>query len=128
MGVSYCLWVKKTHQTASGRCVDTAFQTRRMQSCCHFAPQKNCNKLMWAFYTLINLFRKLIWYFSFTIPHKVATVNLRNYSLLFRTVSITCMIPYQRATVSNLIFISVVLGRSWGKIAVLNPSPKPERW
>ena len=75
---------------------------------------------MWAFYTLINLFRKLILYFSFTIPHKVATVNLRNYSLLFRTVSVTCMIPYQRAIVSNLIFISVVLGRSWGKIFLQN--------
>ena len=77
-----------------------------------------------TFYTLINYFRKLISYFLFTIPHKVSsfqglllllrTANLRNNSLLVKTISIACMIPCQRLIVSNLVFIGVVLGRDFG--------------
>ena len=78
-----------------------------------------------TFYTFINYFRKLILYFSFTIPHKVVskdfvyflgTANLRNNSSLVRTISIACMILCQRLIVPNVILIdSVVLGRSLGK-------------
>ena len=66
--------------------------------------------------------------FSFTIPHKeifkdlacfLGTGSLRNNSLLVRTISIAWMIPCQRLTVPNLIFIGVILGRrleggGWG--------------
>ena len=60
----------------------------------------------------------------FFIPHKVVfkdfacflgTAYLRNNSLMVKTISITCMIPYQRLIVPNLIFIGVVAGRSLGK-------------
>ena len=42
----------------------------------------------------------------------LGTANLRNNSLLVRTISIACMIPSQTL---NLIFIGVVLGRSLGE-------------
>ena len=59
--------------------------------------------------------------FLFTIPHEVVckhfayflgTANLRNNSLLVRTISIVCTIPCQRLFVPNLILIGVVLERS----------------
>ena len=59
--------------------------------------------------------------FLFAIPHKVVykdfayflrTVNLRNNSLLGRTMSTACMIPCQRLFAPNIIFISVVLENS----------------
>ena len=59
--------------------------------------------------------------FLFTTPHEVVcknfvyflgTPNLRNNSLLIRTISIVCTIPCQRRFVPNSIFIGVVLERS----------------
>ena len=99
-------------------------------------------KILWrvdvTFSTLINYFRKLI-YFSLTIPHKVVfkdfacflgTANLRNNSLLAQTISIACMIPSERLIVPNLIFIGVVLGKRLGEIAALNLFAKPrgDKW
>ena len=86
-----------------------------------------------TFSTLINYYRKLI-YFSLTIPHKVVfkdfacflgTANLRNNTLLARTISIACMIPSERLIVPNLIFIGVVLGKRLGEIAALNLLQNP---
>ena len=78
-----------------------------------------------AFYTFIYYLRKLILNFLFTIiPHKVVfknfayflgTVILRRNSLLVRTISIACMIPFQRLIVLNLILTGIVVGRSLGK-------------
>ena len=59
--------------------------------------------------------------FLFTIPHEavckhfayfLGTANLRNNSLLARTISVVCTIPCQTLFVPNLIFIGVVLERS----------------
>ena len=59
--------------------------------------------------------------FLFTIPHEVVckhfayflgTANLRNNSLLARTISVVCTIPCQTLFDPNLIFIGVVLERS----------------
>ena len=59
--------------------------------------------------------------FLFTIPREVVrkyfayflgTANLRNNSLLVRTISIVCTIPCQRLFVPNLIFIGVILESS----------------
>ena len=61
-----------------------------------------------------------IYHFLFIIPHKIefkdityflGTANLKNNSLLVRTISITYPIPCD-LFVPNLIFIGVVLGRS----------------
>ena len=58
--------------------------------------------------------------FLFTIPHEVVckhfasflgTVNLRNNSLVARSISIVCTIPCQKLFAPNLIFIGVVLER-----------------
>ena len=77
-----------------------------------------------TFYVLINYFRKLILYCLLTIPRKVVfkdfayilgTVNIRNNSLIVRTVCITYMIPCYRLIVPSLILITVVLGRSLGE-------------
>ena len=73
-----------------------------------------------TFHTLINYFRKLIFYFLFTILDKVVfkdfsyflgTANLTNNSLLVRTKSIVCMISRPRLIALNLIFIGVDLGK-----------------
>ena len=57
----------------------------------------------------------------FTIPHEVVwehfayflgMANLRNNSLLVKTISIACTIPCQRLFVPNSVFIGVVLERS----------------
>ena len=82
---------------------------------------------------------KLFWeinIFSITIPHKIVfkdfpyflgTDNLRNNSLLVRTISIACKIACQRLIVPNLLFIGVVLGKSLGReIAALNLFTKPD--
>ena len=62
-----------------------------------------------------NLLQIRLLYFSFTIPRKVIfkgfayflrIVNLRKKSLLVKTISITCTIPF----FFNLIFIDVVPG------------------
>ena len=74
-----------------------------------------------TFYTFTYYYRKLILYFLFPIPHKeifkdfayiLGIVDLRNNSLLIRTVSITCTIPCQRRIVPKLILIGVILGGS----------------
>ena len=44
--------------------------------------------------------------------HFLETANLRNISLLVRTISITCTIPCKKLFVRNLIFIDVVLGKN----------------
>ena len=102
----------------------SSFQTRTVQSCFHLAPKKNLLRVDVTFYTLINFFRKLIQYFSFTITHKVVfkdfacflgTANLRSNSLLVRTMTITCRIPCKRLIVLNLIFIGAVLARRLGE-------------
>ena len=58
--------------------------------------------------------------FLFTIPHEavckhfasfLGTANLRNNSLVARSISIVCTIPCQRLFAPNLIFIGVVLER-----------------
>ena len=58
-------------------------------------------------------------YFLFSISHEVVfrdfdhfleTANLRNISLLVKTITTACTIPSQKQFVLNLIFISVVLG------------------
>ena len=63
---------------------------------------------------------RLLYYFFFTIPHKVVfydlphflgTANLSKNSLLIRTISIAWTIPSQRLSVFNLVFVGVVLGR-----------------
>ena len=55
--------------------------------------------------------------FLFTIPHEAAckhfgyilgTANLRNNSLLVRTITIICTISCQRLFVPNLIFVGVI--------------------
>ena len=65
----------------------------------------------------------------FTIPHEVVckhfayflgTTDLRKNSLLPRTISMVYTIPYQRLFVPNLVFIGVVLERSFDK----NSCPK----
>ena len=87
-----------------------------------------------TFCKFINHFRKLLLYFSYTIPHKVVfknftfflrTVNLRNNSLLVRTTSIACTIPCQILFVPNLILVGVVLGRSLADNTALNLFTKP---
>ena len=121
-----------------GRCAHTAFQTRRMQSCCYLAPKKKLiyNKFIWHFIHSSIILGNW-YYFLFTIPRKVVfkdyayflgTANLRNNSLMVRTLSITCMIPCQRLIVPSSIIIGVVLGRSLGKKASMNLFTKPERW
>ena len=64
-----------------------------------------------------NLLQIRLLYFLFTIPRKVVfkgfayflrIVNLRNKSLLVKTICITCTIPCQRLFFANLIFIGVV--------------------
>ena len=47
--------------------------------------------------------------------YEIKTANLRNNSLLVRTIFVTCMIPCRRLAVPNLIFIGTVSGKSWGK-------------
>ena len=68
-----------------------------------------------------KLLRIRLLYFLFTITRKVVfkdfvhfleTANLRNISLLVRTISITCTIPCKKLFVRNLIFIDVVLGKN----------------
>ena len=58
--------------------------------------------------------------FLFTIPHEavckhfasfLGTANLRNNSVVARSISIVCTIPCQRLFAPNLIFIGVVLER-----------------
>ena len=72
--------------------------------------------------------------FLFTIPYEVVckhfgyflgTANLRNNSLLSRTLSMVYTIPCQRIFVPNLIFIGLVLER---KIATMNLFTKSEKW
>ena len=59
--------------------------------------------------------------FLFIIPHKVVfkdfayflgTANLRNNSLLVRSIFIACTIPCQKLFLLKLIFIDIVLGIS----------------
>ena len=72
---------------------------------------------------IIRISKKLLQirllYFLFTIPHKVVfknlsyfsgTANLRNNSLLVRTISIAFMIPCQRPFNTNFVFICVCMG------------------
>ena len=76
------------------------------------------NKERWVL--LMKASANWIIVFLFTIPQEVVckhfasflgTPNLRNISLLARTISIVCTIPCQRLFVPNLIFIVVVLER-----------------
>ena len=57
-------------------------------------------------------FRKLDYYIFIYYAYFLGTANLRNNSLLVRTISIVCTIPCQRLFVPNLILIGVVLERS----------------
>ena len=57
-------------------------------------------------------FRKLDYYIFIYYAYFLGTANLRNNSLLVRTISILCTIPCQRLFVPNLILISVVLETS----------------
>ena len=63
---------------------------------------ENIKRDEWYWWKLLQI--RLLWFF-FTIPHKVVcnhfayflgTANLRNNSLLVRTISIVCAIPCQR--------------------------------
>ena len=102
---------------------------------------KNLYRVDMTFYTLINYFRKLILYFSFTIPHKVSsfqgfclllwTANLRNNSLLGRTISITCIIPCQIFIAPFFFFTGVVLGRDFrGQwlLWIFLQNPRSDKW
>ena len=55
-----------------------------------------------------KLLRIRLLYFA----HFLETANLRNISLLVRTISITCAIPCKKLFVRNLTFIDVVLGKN----------------
>ena len=74
------------------------------------------NKEEWVI--LMKASANLIIMFLFTVPHEVVckhfayflgTANLKNNSLLARTISRVCTIPCQKLFVPNLIFIGVVL-------------------
>ena len=74
------------------------------------------NKEKWV--VLMKASANCIIMFLFTIPHEVVckhftyfvgTADLRNNSLLARTISMICTIPCQRLFVPNLIFIDIVL-------------------
>ena len=57
-------------------------------------------------------FCKLDYYIFIYYAYFLGTANLRNNSLLVRTISVVCTIPCQRLFVPNLILIDVVLERS----------------
>ena len=76
------------------------------------------SKERWAI--LMKASANSIMMFLFTCPHEVVrkhfvsflgTANLRNNSLLAKTISTVCTIPCQRLFIPNLIFIVVVLKR-----------------
>ena len=73
--------------------------------------------------------------FLFTFLHEVVckhfayflgTADLRDNSLLARTISMACTIRYQRLFVPKLVFIGINLERSLEKNSCLNLFRKPE--
>ena len=58
----------------------------------------------------------------------LGTADLRDNSLLARTISMACTIRYQRLFVPKLVFIGINLERSLEKNSCLNLFRKPETW
>ena len=122
-----------------GRWVHTAFQRGRIKSCCYLARKKKLiyNELIWHFIddwwfrddigddidddkNIQKLLQTRLFYVLFTILQKIVfkdfayflgKANLRNNSLLVKTILIACPITCQILFVPNLIFIGVVQGR-----------------